>query len=724
MTHEALEELAAAHGLQTHSWDWKGNPVQAAPETVIEILKAMDVDASSDEAIARALDEAHAQPWRRPLPHCTVIQPGRPAWVYAHVPSGAPAALSITLENGGERNAVQVDNWTEDRLVDGNMVGEATFELPDDLPLGYHRLTLHSGDDLTAEASLVVSPECLGLPASAGERRLWGYSAQLYSVRSGGSWGVGDLQDLAELAAWAATKPRADFVLINPLHAAEPDAPLEPSPYLPSTRQFINPIYIRPESIPEYDDVTGAPRSRLRALRRRALALDRIDAIDRDTAWTLKKQALRIVFDAGLSPARRLALDAYRKSAGRGLHDFAVWSALSCRYGHDWRTWLPELRRPTSPAVDAFAAANADEVAFAEWCQWIAQAQLGDAHRVARQTGMRVGVITDLAVGASPRGADAWMLSDVYAHDTQVGAPPDAYNQRGQLWGQPPWRPDRLAELDFVPFRAVVRSALSHAGGVRMDHVMGMFRLWWVPEGFPPDQGCYVTYDHEALVGILALEAQRAGAFVVGEDLGTVEPWVREYLARRGILGTSVLWFEYDNDGHPLEPDRWRDCCLASVTTHDLPPTAGFLAMEHVRLRHRLGLLTEPLDVELDAAHAEQQWWLDYLAAHDLVCDVVDGVTVDPVEATVLGLHKAMMASPARVLSVALVDAVGDRRVQNQPGTIDEYPNWRVPLSGPDGHLVSLEQIFASPRPLRLAAVLNGWSHVPDPMPLPTEVHS
>jgi 4-alpha-glucanotransferase len=329
---------------------------------------------------------------------------------------------------------------------------------------------------------------------------------------------------------------------------------------------------------------------------------------------------------------------------------------------------------------------------------------------------MRVGVVTDLAVGVHPDGADTWMMRDVYAAGIKVGAPPDAYNQIGQTWDQPPWRPDRLADLAYVPFRQMVRGALRHAGGVRIDHILGMFRLWWIPDGNTPDKGCYVRYDHEALIGIIALEAHRAGAFVVGEDLGTVEPWMRSYLARRGVLGTSVLWFETDDAGNPIPPEWWRDYCMASVTTHDLPPTSGYLALDHVRLRDELGLLTEPLDIELDKARSEQQWWFDYLDEHDDLQPDMDGVILDETEAKVLALYRALARSAARVLNVALVDEVGDRRSQNQPGTIDEYPNWRIPLSDPTGQPIMLEDIFASPRPMRLAAVVNGWSHVPPPL--------
>ena len=239
------------------------------------------------------------------------------------------------------------------------------------------------------------------------------------------------------------------------------------------------------------------------------------------------------------------------------------------------------------------------------------------AQQAGLRAGMALGVMHDLAVGVTPPGPTPGLCRTRFAAGITVGAPPDPYNQNGQDWSQPPWRPDRLAETAYAPFREMVSSMLRHAGGIRVDHVIGLFRLWWIPEGAGPKEGTYVRYDHEAMVGILALEAQRAGALVVGEDLGTVEPWVRSYLRERGILGTSILWFEFDfdGDGAPLSPERWREYCLASVTTHDLPPTAGYLAGDHVRLRDGLGVLTRSLTEELAVDAAERQAWLDKLRA-------------------------------------------------------------------------------------------------------------
>jgi len=324
---------------------------------------------------------------------------------------------------------------------------------------------------------------------------------------------------------------------------------------------------------------------------------------------------------------------------------------------------------------------------------------------------MPVGIVSDLAVGVNAAGAETWMLSDVFAQGCTVGAPPDQFNQMGQDWGQPPWRPDRLADLAYAPFRQMVQGVLRHAGGLRVDHIIGLFRLWWVPKGLSAKDGTYVRYDHDALIGILALEAHRSQALVVGEDLGTVEPWVRDYLSRRGLLGTSVMWFENDEQGQPLAPEQWREYAMSSVTTHDLPPTTGYLAGDHIRLRDELGMLTESLEEELEHGRAEQQAMIDALVARGALSPE-DAESRD-VEKIVLAMHRMLSWTPSKVLNAALVDAVGDRRTQNQPGTIDEYPNWRVPLSSPEGEPMLLEDVFGSERANRLAAVMNGFEQLP-----------
>jgi 4-alpha-glucanotransferase len=399
---------------------------------------------------------------------------------------------------------------------------------------------------------------------------------------------------------------------------------------------------------------------------------------------------------------RQAAYDRYRALEGDGLVDFATWCALAEVHGSVWTDWPAELRDPGAPAVAVARKELADRVDFYCWLQWLADEQLADVQSQATDAGMPLGVVHDLAVGVHPHGADTWALQEVMAAGVTVGAPPDAFNQQGQDWSQPPWRPDRLAAAGYAPYRDMLRTILRHAGGIRVDHALGLFRQWWVPEGASAADGTYVRFDHEALIGILVLEAWRSGALVVGEDLGTVEPWVRDYLAERGVLGTSILWFERGSEGRPLPPESWRELCLAAVTTHDLPPTAGYLTGEHVRIRDELGLLTRPADEERRVDDEEREQWLGLLRERGWLPEGADE------QQTIEALHRALAATPSRLLGVALTDAAGDRRAINQPGTHDEYPNWQLPLADGSGRPVLLEDMVGSERVARLAAAVRG----------------
>lgn len=623
------------------------------------------------------------------LPPVMVIKQDDSKGVNVHVTHGSAVEIWVELEHGGQRtDLTQLRNDNPPRHIGERLVGEATFALPSDVPLGYHTLRVRS-DGHEAGMSLIVTPAWIGKP----ERQVWGLATQLYSVRSASSWGVGDLADLTDLAVWSAASHGADYVLVNPLHAAQPVAPLEPSPYLPTTRMFANPMYLRVEEILEYVDLPAAAKARVTKLRAQVkAALDGADRIDRDAAWTAKSAALWRIWQVPRRQGREIAFQEFVSRGGPALRRYATWCAIAQEHGSDWSQWPEDLRDPTSPTVAQYAESRREVVDFHAWLAWQLDQQLASGQSAALRAGMSIGVVHDLAVGVNRHGAETWSMPEVFAEGISVGAPPDAYSQIGQDWGQPPWRPDQLAALEYQPFRALVSHVLRNAGGVRIDHVLGLFRLWWIPEGSSATEGTYVRYDHEALIGVLALEAHRADAVVIGEDVGTVEPWMREYLAGRGILGTSILFFErdYAGDGSPLPPERWREWAMASVTTHDLPPTLGYLAGDHVRLRNELGMLTRSLDAELAADLASRQDWVTLLESRGLV-------PVDPTpEQIVIGLHRLLAQVPARMLCVALVDVVGDRRTQNQPGTIDEYPNWRVPLSDSTGTLLTLEDVFES----------------------------
>ncbi|MGZ8801887.1 MAG: 4-alpha-glucanotransferase [Mycobacterium sp.] len=702
----SLIDLARRYGVATGYADWTGRPVTVTASTLIAVLDALGVPAGTERDRAAAIAVHDRDHWTRALPPAIVGLSGATTSFWVHVTHGDPARLWMRLEDGSVRTGLrQLENNRAPFDLEGRLVGEATFELPADLPIGYHRLHLQVGSS-DISTTVIVSPSSLEPPARLGSGQAWGLATQLYSARSRNSWGTGDLTDLTDLAVWSAARHGAGFVLVNPLHAAAPTAPMEPSPYLPTSRRFVNPMYLRVEAVPEYAYVRRRGRIR-KAQAQVQLRADRSDQIDRDRAWRAKRAALESIYLIELSAGREIGYQAFLDREGQSLDDFATWCALVERYGTDWHRWPEELQHPRSESVAEFVEKNASAVDFHRWLQWLVDDQLTAAQAGALQAGMELGIMHDLAVGVDPDGADAWALQDVLALGVSAGAPPDEFNQLGQDWSQPPWRPDRLAEAAYQPFRALVAAVLRHAGGVRIDHIIGLFRLWWIPKGAPPTEGTYVHYDHEAMIGIVALEAHRAGAVVVGEDLGTVEPWARDYLRDRGMFGTSILWFEMDRagTGGPLPAERWREYCLSAVTTHDLPPTRGYLAGGHVRLRDELGLLTRPADEELAADRAQQEAWVHELRRVGLLSgDAVSEVDVDEV---VLALHRYLGRTPSRLLSLSLADAVGEVRTQNQPGTTDEYPNWRVPLGDSEGRRILLEEVFTDPRVAALCEAMR-----------------
>ena len=702
-----LIQLAKLNGISTSYIDQLGTYVEIRDEVLVSVLAALGVDASSDEAIAASY-ELTKQRIADTLVEPTIVKfIGKEATTPIRA-KGHDVTLRLLLEDGTR--------------YEGNLCmylapqtdGSLTLTLPDDIPAGYHTLRVNAGP-LHGEARLICAPARVPLPPAVAEKQRWGWMAQMYSIRSAESWGVGDYGDLKLLLTDAAEKSHADFMLINPIHATAPVEPLEPSPYLPESRRFMNVTYIRPQDIEEYaglDEATLAEVERLHA--EVAPANDNADELDINSAWWHKRQALQLVFKVPRSAERQAAFEAFKEAAGPDLRAFAAWSVAFQVWGAPWEgTWFAETNRD-SPEVAELMRDHADMVEFECWLQWIADEQVTAAQTAARESGMALGLMQDMAVGVHSLGADVWWNPERFAvGSVTVGCPPDFYNQQGQDWGQPPFNPNYLAKTGYGVYREMVHNMFSHAGAVRIDHVLGLFRLWWIPQGEGARGGAYVTYDYEAMIAILTIEASRVNGLVVGEDLGTVPDYVRTVLAEHGLLGCTVEWFarvdDSPNAGDPYaDPADYRKYALASVTTHDLPPTAGYLQFEHVKLREELNLLTGPVEEFQASATAERQAMLDRLVESELITPEIAADVDDHIQEIVEAMHKMLLRSPSVLLQAALVDGVGETRSQNQPGTSSEYCNWRVPLAGPDHKVVHTDEVFDLPRVKSLSAIMNG----------------
>ncbi|GAA2545229.1 4-alpha-glucanotransferase [Pseudonocardia hydrocarbonoxydans] len=618
---QELIELAAAHGVATGYRDGDRRPVTVDEDVVVRVLGLLDVDAATPSARRAALQKARADADR--LPGTIAVRTDRSR--------ALPGPAVLVDPDGGRRD------------VD---------EIPAGLAPGWYGLEI--GD---RTVTVVVAP-----PALPDAERSWGWMLQLYALHSARSWGIGDLGDLREFTAWTGAEHGARAVLLNPLHAFTPVPPVQPSPYTPSSRRFGTPLALRITDLDAYARADAATRAEVDAL-----APAPTDRIEHDRVWAAKRSALELLWRAEGRPFPDVEPD---------LAEFATFCALAERHGGRWSRWPEHLRRPV--------VEDGPRTAFHAWVQAQVQQQLREVRDAARAAGVRI--IHDLAVGCDPEGADGWAWADVLALGVRVGAPPDAFSQQGQDWGLPPWRPDRLDATGYAAYRDLLRAQLRHADGLRIDHVAGLWRLWWVPPGESADRGTYVHYDAEVMLAVLTLEAHLAGALVIGEDLGTVEPEVTAGLAERHMLGSSVLWFtrDLDAEGEPLlDPARWPDDSVATISTHDLPTAAGFLRGEHVRARAELGLLDDPVAEEKKAA-ADRAELVALLHGH--------GFAGETDEELVVAMHALLASTPARLVLVSPYDVIGEVRQPNLPGTVDEYPNWRLPLP------VTLEELYRDPR--------------------------
>ena len=543
------------------------------------------------------------------------------------------------------------------RLEDGT-AARAEGALPTDLPIGYHDLHPLDGGPTTR---LIVSPGRCHLP---DDLRAWVLAVQLPACRSTESWGIGDLADLRSLGTWAAGRG-AGMIAVSPLHAPLPLDHVEPSPYFPSSRRWGNPLALRVEDVP---GAAGLPV--VAALGARGRLLNAGPLVDRDAAWALKRQALEALWaDRGSD----LRFERWREEMGADLETYARFCTLAEHHAAGWHAWPEPHRHPTRPGVGAFAAAHADRVAFWAWLQYLLDEQL-------RRAQEPLPLLTDLAIGVDPDGADAWVMQDLLAHGVRVGAPPDEFNRAGQDWGLPPFVPHALRDAGYAPLARLWGAAMGHGGGARIDHVMGLFRLFWIPPGGGPADGAYVRYRGDELLATLAVESTRAGAVVVGEDLGTVEVEVRDALADAGVLSYRLAWFE------DRPPEEYPRQALATVTTHDLPTVAGIWSGDDAADQRAAGI--EPDESALERLRGRLMG--------------ITGLGPDaPIDEVVVAAHRRLAAAPSALVGATIEDALALRRRPNLPGTTDERPNWSTTLPVP------LAEVFSDPLVSRVVDALR-----------------
>ena len=734
-----LDRLCAACGIATGYRDTWGEQRAVPIETQLALLGAMGVTVASDSDLERALGEREAQAWRRPLPAVRVVHAGARELALSVALPEVCAGLRFEwtlVEEGGLRRAgafvpgaLAVEAR---RRIAGASFVRFTLKLPAPPEPGYHRIELRAPGTAPgprASMRLIVAPRRCYLPGPVQRGRVWGPTVNLYALRSDRNWGIGDFTDLCALVELAAGSG-ADVVGVNPLHALFPHDPEHASPYSPSSRLSLNALYLDPERVPEFAECTvarervaSAPfQGELRALRAAGL-------LDYRRVAQLKLEVLELLYvhfrerhlDRGTDRAH--AFRAFQRAGGEALRlgslFYALQEALHAREltAWGWRAWPPEYRDPASAAVAEFARAHAQRLEYYDYLQWNAEQQLDAAGKLALERQLGVGIYQDLATGADPGGAEVWAAQGLYAGNVTVGCPPDEFNLKGQDWGIPPLLPGRLTEAAYAPFIALLRANMRHAAALRIDHVMGLTRLYWIPAGEPPDRGGYVSYPADDLFGVLALESERNRCMVIGEDLGTLPEGLAERLDAAGILSYRLLYFQREADGAFTPPAHYPVQALAAVSTHDLPSLRAFWLGRDLALRARLDFYpSDELRERQVVERARDRARL--LVALDREMLLPSGLAVDPVSAPdmtpefMLAVHRFLARAPCRLLTVQPENIFGDLEQMNLPATAGtQYPNWRHRLT------LALERWSEDTRFLALVEVLRaerGAADTPD----------
>jgi 4-alpha-glucanotransferase len=702
MLDSLLDQLARRCGIGDAYHNYRGELVWFSRETKTAILAAMGYPTDDAGAVEHALHQREAERWRTLLGPVTVVHPDKVEVTIAVAGNDLDRALDwrVELEGGGERRGrIRAGDLAEreGRELDGRWQTRRALALPDDLAHGYHSLHLTIDGGASAVSTLIVAPRgCFEPRVLRDGQRHWGLAVQLYTLRSDRNWGIGDFADLEDVVRSCASRG-ASFVGLNPLHALFPANPWHFSPYSASSRHFLNVLYIAVERIPEFAECAEV-RRRVAAPEFQA-ELERLRAtanVDYPGVASAKLPLLRTLFGhfrrehLARGSARAARFRTFVAERGESLRLHALHDAIDEHLrGQDparywgWPVWPESLRDPAGDGVREFQATHADAVACHAWLQWLADEQLGAAQRIARELGMPIGLYGDYAVGVNPSGAETWSDQALYRKGAGVGAPPDALALKGQDWGIPPQDPNVLAAEAYQPFRNLVAANMRHFGALRLDHVMALFRQWWVPVGLGATEGGYVHYPLDDLMSVLALESERRACLVVGEDLGTVPPEMSQAMGERDVYSYRVLLFEKHADGSFKGPDEYPRRSIATITTHDLPTLKGYWSGSDIELRRCLALYPSD-EVRLLVEHErvrDRGALLAALAAQGLKpgdCDAsADSYGADLTQA----IHVFLARSAAALVAVQAEDLVGMADPVNVPGTSQEHANWQRKMS-------------------------------------------
>ena len=709
-----VEQALAFAGIEASYTDAYGQLQHVSEANLLALLAAQGFDTSSEDSLHQSLQQHQQALWQQLLLPVSVQQQDQPLHLELRVPlalANEPLKLNLITEAGKQHRLSLIP-------VDGELLqvfqqDEQEYHLYQhamtvQLEPGYHRLRVTSPAALKCEQSLIVTPARCFQPAAFADKKHWGVSVQLYGLRSERNWGIGDFGDLQQLLQLLAAQG-ADFVGLNPIHALYPAMPEHASPYSPSSRRWLNCIYLDVTAMPgfteavECQQLVAAPSFQQQLFEQRSR-----DWVDYSGVMQLKQPVMRASYQWFLQHAtadEQAAFADFKQAGGSSLQQQALYDALHAHlYAQNsehwgWPAWPEEYQDPTSAVVKAFAKAQSKELDFYSYLQFCADRQLAAAQQTAKAAGMLLGIYRDLAVGVSEASMDIWANPDLYCRDASIGAPPDPLGPQGQNWGLPPMSPLQLFQQGYQPFIDLLRSNMQHAGALRIDHVMALLRLWWVPKAAEDARGgAYLYYPIMDLLGILALESQRNQVLVIGEDLGTVPDGIRDLLQQHGVYSYRVYFFEQAADGGFISPAHYPLQAMATLCTHDLPTLIGFWHCDDLKLGEQLGLYPDAAQLQqlFEQRHRNKQRILDSLHGHGaLPSDYprqVEQVGMEPVLARALQLHLAKGHS--QLLCLQLEDWMQMTQPVNVPGTSDEYPNWRRKLSQ------TLEQLAAQPEQL------------------------